>query len=107
MGIRIFAAGHLATDQRHGREIPITDNAEAAAEEARASALRAVWGDAYGAPAQAALRFGLACKALSTIVVGLGEIEHLRLVIEAAGQGALPDAALESAAKARTGPEFT
>ncbi len=107
MGIRIFAAGHLATDQRHGREIPITENSEAAAEEARASALATAWGDGYGAPAQAALRFGLACEALSTIVVGLGEIEHLRLVIDAAKKGALPDTALEVAANVRTGPAFT
>ena len=107
MGIRIFAAGHLASDQRHGREIPITENSENAAEEARAAALRTAWGDAYGNPAQAALRFGLSCDALSTIVVGLGELDHLRLVIEAAGQGPLPQEALNLAAAVRGGPAFT
>ena len=38
MGIRILAAGHLASSERHGREVAITANAEDAAEEARAKA---------------------------------------------------------------------
>lgn len=107
MGIRIFAAGHLATDKRHGREIPITANSEDQAEEARASALASAWSDIYGAPAQAALRFGLACDALSTIVVGLGEVEHLSLAIAATAEGPLPTAGIEAAANVRAGPAFT
>lgn len=87
MGIRIFAAGHLATDQRHGREIPITENAENEAEEARARAVNGVLGDSYGTRAQAALRFGLGCEALSTIVVGIGEPDHFTQVLEAAALG--------------------
>ena len=57
MGIRIFAAGHLATTERHGREMPITSNSESSAEESRAKATLEVLGSAYGRPAQAALAF--------------------------------------------------
>lgn len=107
MGIRIFAAGHLATSERHGREIPITLNSGDGAEEARAAVMRAALGASHGAAAQAALRFGLACDLLDTIVVGLGDLEHLRLAIEAAGQGALPAGALQAARTALQHPAFT
>lgn len=92
MGVRIFAAGHLATDQRHGREIPITENAENTAEETRVRAMQAVVGDVDGSRAQTALRFGLGCEALSTIVVGIGAPEHLDEVLGAAQMGPLDDA---------------
>ena len=45
MGIRILAAGHLASSERHGREVAITANAEDAAEEARAKAALACSGN--------------------------------------------------------------
>jgi L-galactose dehydrogenase/L-glyceraldehyde 3-phosphate reductase len=92
MGIRIFAAGHLASAERHGREVPITANAENAAEEARARAVFAVLGSRHGTSAQAALRFGFACPLLSTIVVGIGESWHLDHALAAADMGALPSA---------------
>jgi aryl-alcohol dehydrogenase-like predicted oxidoreductase len=94
MGIRIFAAGHLASSERHGREIAITANAENAAEEARARAVRDVLGSKYGTGAQTALRFGLACPLLSTIVVGIGETWHLDEALAAAEMGPLPGPAL-------------
>ncbi len=107
MGIRIFAAGHLASQQRHGREIPITANADDAAEAARATAVVAAMGGAHGTPAQAALRFGLACPGLSTIVVGLGEIAHLREAIAAVEMGPLPDEAIRALEAAWESPAFT
>lgn len=90
MGIRVFAGGHLASSERHGREIAITANAENAAEEARARAVWAVLGSGHGSGAQAALRFGLACPLLSTVVVGIGERWHLEEALAAAGMGPLP-----------------
>lgn len=96
MGIRIFAAGHLATTVRHGREVPITDNTASSAEEARAVAVQEVTGDDFGTPAQTALRFGLACPLLSGIVVGIGEADHLAEALGAAKQGPLPDDVLEA-----------
>ena len=107
MGIRIFAAGHLASPERHGREIPITANAEDAAESARASAVLAALGEGHGTPAQAALRFGLACPGLSTIVIGLGELAHLREAIAAVEMGPLPDEAIRALETAWEGPAFT
>ncbi|MEM7686848.1 MAG: aldo/keto reductase [Pseudomonadota bacterium] len=107
MGIRVFAAGHLASNKRHGREIPITGNADDAAEEARSQAALTAIGQSHGTPAQASLRFGLACDLLSTIVVGLGELDHLRQVIEAAGQGPLPDGAIRALDAARKSAPFT
>lgn len=96
MGIRIFAAGHLATDVRHGREIPITANAEGAAEELRARAVRAALGDSHGTRAQTALRYGLGLEQLSTIVVGIGETSHFDEVLGAVEKGPLPADALKA-----------
>jgi D-threo-aldose 1-dehydrogenase len=94
MGIRIFAAGHLASGERHGRELAITANAENAAEEARAKAVWDVLGSTHATGAQAALRFGLACPLLSTIVVGIGEAWHLDEALAAAEMGSLPSSAV-------------
>lgn len=96
MGIRIFAAGHLASSERHGREVAITANAEDAAEEVRAKAALEALGSQYGTGAQAALRFGLACPLLSTIVVGIGETWHLDEALAAAEMGPLPTSALQA-----------
>jgi len=94
MGIRIFAGGHLAASERHGREVAITANAENAAEEARAKAAWDALGAKHGTGAQTALRFGLACPLLSTIVVGIGEARHLDEALAAAEMGPLPGSAL-------------
>ena len=99
MGIRIFAAGHLATDERHGREIPISENAEDNAEEARAAAINNVLGGDHGTRAQTALRFGLACEGLSTIVVGIGEPSHLEEVLEGIEMGPLPAEAIDQVSR--------
>ena len=107
MGIRIFAAGHLASTERHGREVAITANAEDAAEEARARAALATLGSRHGTGAQAALRFGLACPLLSTIVVGIGEPRHLEEALAADKQGPLPKGAVQELENMwRTNPAF-
>jgi D-threo-aldose 1-dehydrogenase len=93
MGIRVFAGGHLASAERHGREVAITANAENAAEEARAKAALAALAPEPGTPAQKALRFGLACPLLSTIVVGIGETWHLEEALAAAAMGPLSGSA--------------
>jgi len=101
MGIRIFAAGHLATTERHGREMPITTNTDSSTEEVRAKAALDVLGSSYGRPAQAALRFGLACPLLSTIEVGIGEAWHLDEALAAYEMGPLPADAIEALEKLR------
>ena len=107
MGIRIFAGGHLASDQRHGREIPVTVRGDDAAEEARAKVVWDALDETDGTHAQAAIRYGLACPGLSTIVVGLGELEHLRLAIEAEDMGALPEERLAALDEVLKGQAFT
>ncbi len=96
MGIRIFAGGHLAATERHGREIPVTDNTDNSAEEARAAALFEVLGDGYGNRAQTALRFGLGLDRVSTLVIGIGEPGHLDVALAAAAMGPLPESRLEA-----------
>jgi D-threo-aldose 1-dehydrogenase len=90
MNIRVFAAGHLASAERHGREVPITANAENAAEEARARAVLAALGSQDGTGTQAALRFALSCPLLHTIVIGIGETWHLEEALKATRMGPLP-----------------
>lgn len=106
MGIRIFAGGHLASAERHGREIPVNDNTENAAEEARARAIWSLHEAEDGTLAQTALRFGLAEPRISTVVVGLAELDHLRLAMDAVGMGPLPEARRAAYARAWDGAEF-
>ncbi|MEM7267714.1 MAG: aldo/keto reductase [Pseudomonadota bacterium] len=101
MGIRIFAGGYLATDRRHGREIPITVNAEDAAETARVAAISDILDGEAGDRAQHALRFGLASDLLSTIVIGVGEDWHFAHAVDAVEIGPLSQDALGKLADVR------
>ena len=107
MNIRILAAGVLATDVRHGREAPITANAEMEAEEARARTVCAALGD-RGAEtrAQTAIRFGLAQPAVSTIVFGVADVSQVREALAAPCLGPLEDDALAALRPAWAGDAF-
>lgn len=107
MGIRIFAGGHLASPERHGREIPVTASADDRAEESRARVIWELLDPEDGTPAQQAVRFGLAEPRISTVVVGLAELQHLRLAIEAVEMGPLSAERLGSLAEGWMSPEFT
>jgi len=100
MNIRVFAAGVLATEQRHGREIVIARGAAVSDEERRAQAVRAILGDRYGTPAQTALRFSLANPDISCVVVGMATLDHLEEAIAAARVGPLPAEAFDALAPA-------
>jgi D-threo-aldose 1-dehydrogenase len=94
MNIRVLAAGVLASDQRHGREVPMMAQAAIPTEEMRA---RAVWrrlDERYGTRAQTAIRFALANPRIDCVVVGLAELSHLEEALAAAEMGPLPDEAL-------------
>ena len=95
MIIRVFAAGVLASDERHGREVVITRDADLATEAKRAAAVFAALGDRYGSRAQTALRFVLSSPDISCAVFGLAEMSHLRDALGAADLGALPQTALD------------
>ena len=91
MGIRIFAAGLLATDVRHGREIPVTHVINIKEEERRVESLFQLVGNTYGNRAQFALRYGLSNKNLNCIVLGLASLDHLKDSMQAVELGPLPD----------------
>jgi L-galactose dehydrogenase/L-glyceraldehyde 3-phosphate reductase len=96
MAIRVFAAGVLATDVRHGREVVITEAADLALEERRARALFAALGDSYGTRAQAAVRYVLSNADVSCAIVGLAEPAQLEEALAGAALGSLPRSALSS-----------
>lgn len=91
MNIRIFAGGALAAPDPHGREAPITKNADVAMEHARAERLLAALPAGQGSRAQAAVRFGLAHPGVSGVVLGLAELSHLDEALEAAAMGPMAD----------------
>ncbi len=95
MNIRIFAAGVLATDARHGREVVITQGSEIPLEEKRADAVFDRLGDKYGSRAQTAIRFGLANPDIACLIFGLAELSHLEEALGAADLGPLPQEALD------------
>jgi L-galactose dehydrogenase/L-glyceraldehyde 3-phosphate reductase len=94
MNIRVLAAGVLATDQRHGREGPMSDAAPIPTEERRARAVFERLGERYGSRAQSAIRFALANRGISCVLVGMAELAHLEEALAAAQMGPLPDEAL-------------
>ncbi|MEM7020475.1 MAG: hypothetical protein AAF512_24430, partial [Pseudomonadota bacterium] len=94
MNIRVFSAGVIATDARHGREQPITPGDTVDSETAKAAHILPVLGEQYGSRAQTAIRFSLAESKLACVVFGLAELAHLDEALAAAEQGALPEAAM-------------
>lgn len=93
-GIRILAAGVLATDVRHGREIPITENAAPGAEEARAAAAWAALGPRDEPTAATAVRYALAEKRISAAVFGAATLDHIDIALAAQAAGALEPEAI-------------
>ncbi len=94
MNIRVFAAGVIATDERTGREVILTEDTALADEERRARAVFQALGEAYGTRAQTAIRFSLANPDVACVVVGLVELGHLDEALAAADMGPLPEEAL-------------
>ena len=93
MNIRVFAAGVIASDIRHGREIPITEGGDLPSEARRVTAVFDLLGDVHGTRAQTGLRFSLAEPGISTVVIGLAEPSHLEEALAGAAAGPLPAAA--------------
>jgi D-threo-aldose 1-dehydrogenase len=96
MAIRVFGAGVLATDVRHGREVIITSATDVGTEERRARAVFSDLGNAYGTRAQTALRFVLANADVSCAIIGLAEPAHLEEALAGAALGPLPKPALDA-----------
>ena len=96
MAIRVLAAGVLATDVRHGREVVITHGTEIAGEERRTQAVFAALGTTYGTRAQTALRFVLTNPDVSCAIIGLAEPAHLEEALAGAEAGPLPRQAVDA-----------
>ncbi len=94
MAIRVFAAGVLATDVRHGREVIVTQATDVPTEERRAHAAFAALGNGHGTRAQAALRFVLTNPDVSCAIIGMAEPAHLEEALAGAALGPLPQQAL-------------
>ena len=94
MNIRAFAAGVIATDQRTGREVIITDETQLSEEERKARAVIEALGREHGTPAQAAICFSLSNPDIDCVAVGMAEYRHLEEAITGAEMGPLPQAAL-------------
>ena len=91
MNIRIYAAGYLATDKRHGREIPITFGINETELNKRVKKINLIMRDIQGTKSQKALRYGLSNDDMSTIVIGLAEISHLEEALEGYELGSLDE----------------
>jgi aryl-alcohol dehydrogenase-like predicted oxidoreductase len=96
MAIRVFAAGVLATEVRHGREVIVTRGTDVSSEERRARGAWTALGSEHGTRAQAALRFVLANPDVSCAIIGLAEPAHLEEALAAETLGALPRRALDA-----------
>ena len=72
----------------------MTTDTDLANEMRCAEAVRTALGDAYGTPAQAALRFVLGNRDLAARVIGITKIEQLDAAVEAVEKGPLPTAAI-------------
>ncbi|MCB1742300.1 MAG: aldo/keto reductase [Gammaproteobacteria bacterium] len=89
--IRVLAAGVIATDRRTGKEGGVILDNDVAADEARMRKVLPLLKPEHGARSQVAFRYALRNPGVSGIEVGIAELEHLRLAIEAAEMGPLPD----------------
>jgi L-galactose dehydrogenase/L-glyceraldehyde 3-phosphate reductase len=96
MAIRVFAAGVLATDARHGREVVITQQAEVSNEERRARAVFTTLGERQGTRAQTALRYVLSNPDIACAIIGLAEPAHLEEALAGEALGPLPQEAMDA-----------
>ena len=104
MNIRVFAAGVLVTENRHGRELQVTGS-DVPSEEALTRRvmntlnLKTDGLTPYGTRSQAAIRFALSEKRLACSIVGIAELMHLDQAIAASDMGPLPSQTLTALEK--------
>jgi D-threo-aldose 1-dehydrogenase len=94
LSIRVLAAGVIATDGRHGREVPIVPQSGVELDAQRAAAVFQRLGLHYGTRAQTAIRFALAHADISGVLVGVGELDQIDEALAAIDLGPLPQKAL-------------
>ena len=94
MNIRVFSAGIIATEKRHGRERPLTIGDTVESETRKAKFLFDYIGEECGTRAQTAIRFSLTYPRFACTIVGLAEIRHLEEAITAQASGPLSESAI-------------
>ena len=75
---------------RHGREIPITRNADMASESERLEAVRSLLETSAASRAQAAIRWVLGEPRVAGAVLGVAELAHIDEGLAAIAAGPLP-----------------
>jgi aryl-alcohol dehydrogenase-like predicted oxidoreductase len=112
VAIRVLAAGALADTARHpvagGTGHTLVPGAEYDRDEARAAALRPLLGElGVAGGAELGIRFALAKRGVSTVLVGFSDRAQVDEALRAAECGPLPAAAVEQVvAVARSVPPF-
>jgi D-threo-aldose 1-dehydrogenase len=91
MVIRVLAAGVIATDIRTGKEGGVALDNDVASDVERMNNVLTLLKPEHGKRAQVAVRYALRNSGVSGVEVGMAEIEHLELALEAAEMGPLPD----------------
>ncbi len=91
MVIRVLAAGVIATDLRTGKEGGVALDNNVAADERRMTKVLSLLGPEHGTRSQVGIRYALRHPGVSGIVIGVAELDHLRLALEAVDRGPLPD----------------
>jgi L-galactose dehydrogenase/L-glyceraldehyde 3-phosphate reductase len=94
LAIRVWAGGPLASAARPERVTLMTSNTDLENEMRCAAAVRAALGSRHGSPAQAALRFTLGNRDLSSRVIGIAELAYLDEALAAVERGPLPPEAI-------------
>jgi D-threo-aldose 1-dehydrogenase len=94
LAIRVMAGGPLASPRRPDKLAMMTSDTDLDNELRCAAAVRAALGTSYGTPAQAALRFTLGNRDLSSRVIGISELSQLDEALAAVERGPLPPEAL-------------
>jgi aryl-alcohol dehydrogenase-like predicted oxidoreductase len=94
LAIRVWAGGLLASAARPERLTLMTSDTDRDNEMRCAAAVRAALGSRFGTPAQAALRFTLGNRDLSSRVIGIAELAYLDEALAAVERGPLPPEAI-------------
>ena len=90
-GIRAFAAGILATTQRHGKEQPLTPSDTIASEQFKQEHLSQVLFGHKKPDARLALRFALSQPRIHAVIIGLAQRKHLEMALRATEEGPLDE----------------
>jgi L-galactose dehydrogenase/L-glyceraldehyde 3-phosphate reductase len=94
LNIRVLAGGALASPRRPDGLFMMTSVTDLDNEMRCGDAVRQAFGEEYGTPAQAALRFVLGNRDIHCRVIGISELAQIDEALEAVADGPLPSAAI-------------